>query len=154
MDNQSRWGQVSPLDEMSESEKREAIRKCNLLCEGLPGWRYNNILKDHLSRPENRGVRDLLLTMIPKNREAILVQMQEGALQPSDVPTEGHTRRTRRVRDVQEPVLAPVTHTELRPPVNAPEKNVIDPTQRTLDEWTYVPDMGSPMGPPFVKAPV
>ena len=79
--------------------------------------------------------------------------MQEGSLQTSDAPTEIHQRRTRRAREVQDPVVAPVSQTELRPPVNAPEENVIDPAQPTLDEWTYVPGMGSPVGPQTAKAP-
>ena len=136
-------GPKSPFDRMTEAQKQEAIDLYNRVCEGLDrGWKLNAMMRDLLSEPDNVGVRRLLLEMTAEARVQIMEKFIEGKIQTDEIlrqqtAAEASTapRRTRRAVD-QDQVDPPTV--EPRPPVNASEEIVIDPMQRTLDEWTQL----------------
>ena len=111
------------------------------VCEGLDeGWRLNATMRDLLSEPGNAGVGILLIQMRAEARVEIMKKLIEGKIQTEDVrrqqiDAQNAHRRTRRAVD-QDQVDGSTA--EPRPQVNASEEIIIDPMQRTLDEWTHL----------------
>ena len=118
------------------------------ICEGLDrGWKYNAMMRDLLSEPGNVGVRKLLIEMRAEARVEIMEKLIEGKIQTEEIARAGAAaevnhiltstaqRRTRRAVDQDHVDSSTVEH---RLPVNASEEIVIDPMQRTLDEWTQL----------------
>ena len=129
---------ASPLDQMTEAQRQEAREMYEKVCEGLDeAWRLNATMRDLLSEPGNAGVSILLIQMRAEARVEIMKKMLEGKMQAEDVQRQqadvtNAQRRTRRAVD-QDQVDG--TTAEPRPQVNAPEEIILDPMQRTLDEW-------------------
>ena len=131
-------GPKSPFDRMNEAQRKEAAAMYEKVCEGLDeGWHLNATMRDILSEPDNVGVRGLLIQMRAEARVEIMKKLIEGKIQAEDVrrqqvDAQNAHWRTRRAVD-QDQVDG--TTAEPRPQVNAPEEIILDPMQRTLDEW-------------------
>ena len=123
---------------MNEAQRKEAKEMYAKVCEGLDeGWHLNAMMGDLLSDPDNVGVRNLLIQMTKEARVETMKKMIEGKIQTEEierqqVDVQNAQRRTRRAVD-QEQVDGSTA--EPRPQVNAPEEIILDPMQRTLDEW-------------------